>query len=127
MCRTFVLTWLNMTIDKEPGELPLNTSTLWATVCVLLAVLVAGVALALSGMETAAIVALLTGLTAIGGTLVAILDKVTTTTRVNVRQDHKLDVIDRRTNGELTGAIAIQINEALNARFGPPPATGPEQ
>ncbi len=106
-----------MTTEK-PGAFPVNKTTLWAVVTVLIAVLVAGVALALSGMEAAGIIALLTGLATIGGTLVAVLDKVTTVHRINADQDAKIDVIEERTNGGLEPRIQKAVQAALEQRFG---------
>lgn len=99
----------------------MNTATLWAAVSLLIAVIVAGVALALSGMETGAVIALLAGLVGIGGTVVAILDRITTVHRVNAQQDQKLETIERRVNGELDQRIATAVNDSLTSRFGPGP------
>lgn len=124
-CRTSVLTLRNMTINinGEPGAARVNTSTLWAAVCLLVAVIGAGVALALSGMETGAVIALLTGLVGIGGGLVAVLDRMTTVQRINAKQDQKLETIERRVNGELDQRIATAFDEKLTERFGPAPSS----
>lgn len=99
----------------------MNTATLWAAVCVFLAILAAGVALSFSGMDTAAIIGLLTGLVAIVGTMVAVLDKLTTVHRINAEQDEKINVIEERTNGSLEPRIQSAVSAALDERFGPPP------
>lgn len=97
----------------------MNNSTLWAAVCVCLAILGAGVALSLSGMDTAAVIGLLTGLGAIVGTLVAGLDKLTTIHRINAEQDEKIEIIEERTNGGLEPRIQSAVEAALADRFGP--------
>ena len=111
----------NMT--SKPGATRVNNSTLWAVVCVFLAILGAGVALSFSGMESAAIIGLLTGLSAIVGTMVAVLDKLTTVHRINAEQDGKIDIIEERTNGGLEPRIQAAVSAALVDRFGPPPGT----
>lgn len=99
----------------------MNHTTIWAGVSVLLTVLIAGVVLSYTGMETGAIIALLGGLLALGGVGLANLDKLTNVQRVNVEQDRKLDVIEERTNGGLQREIRANMEAALNERFGPPP------
>ena len=97
----------------------MNHVTLWAGLGVLVAVLVAGVALAVSGMDAAGIIALLTGLATIAGTMVAMLDKLTTVHRINAEQDKKIDVIEERTNGGLEPRIQNAVAAALDDKFGP--------
>lgn len=107
--------------SKPPRVIPIDIVTLIAAVSVILAVLATGVALSYSGMKVEAIIALLTGLSAIVGTLVAILSKLATVHRVNAVQDQKLQRIEVQTNGTLQESVRTEIAAALTQRFGPGP------
>lgn len=79
----------------------------------LLAVLVAGVALKLSGMGAEAIVGLLTALLAVAGGLVGVFNQMTDVKRINAEQDEKIAVITEQTNGVLEGKIKRAVTAAM--------------
>jgi hypothetical protein len=111
-------------ISKPPASIPVDVVTLIVGASVVVAVLATGVALSYSGMKSEAIVALLTGLSAIVGTLVAILSKLATVHRVNAGQDQRLQKIEVQTNGAIRDTVRAEVRAALDARFGP--ASGSE-
>lgn len=86
----------------------------------LLAVLVAGVALALSGMSTESIVGLLTALVAVAGGMVGVYNQMTEVKRINADQDEKIAVITEQTNGVLAGKIKAAVTEALREAMNGP-------
>lgn len=86
----------------------------------LLAVLVAGVALSLSGMSTEGIIGLLTALVAVGGGLVGVFNQMTDVKRINADQDAKIAVITEQTNGVLAGKIKTAVTEALREAMNGP-------
>lgn len=106
---------------KPPTVMTIDVLTLIAAACVIVAVLGTGVALSLSGMPVEAIVALLTGMAAICGTLIAILGKLSTVHRVNAVQDQKLQKIETQTNGTLQAVIRDEISKAMSLYFKPEP------
>lgn len=117
----------HMSSNEGPGPAvrQVNAMTLWATVALLVAVIASGAAMAVSGMETTAIIGFLTEISIIGGGVVAILDRVTTVHRVNVEQDQKLETVVHQTNGALSSTVETIVNNALDKRFGPPKEGGP--
>lgn len=101
----------------------MNTATVVAATVMVVALIAAGVALAFAGWESGSIVGFLAGLAGVGGTVVALLDKLVTVQRVNVEQTQQLTTIERRTNGELDARIragseaaAVAAAEAVLAR-----------
>lgn len=105
----------------------MNTSTLWAGVVCLVALLSAGVALLNSGLDQAAALGFLGGIITVAAGLLALYDRLTTIQRVNVVQDEKIDTVVEQTNGKLRDVVADEIAAALAARFGPVQPTSKEE
>jgi hypothetical protein len=90
-----------------------------AAALVLLACLIgAAVALTYAGMDSAAIVGLLTGVAGVGATLVGLLGGLISLHQETQRQTRTIAKIDHQTNGVLDARIHHAVNRAMNAPIG---------
>lgn len=90
-------------------------TTLIAALVLLVCLTGAAVALTFAGMDPAAIVGLLTGITGIGATLIGLLGKLSSLHRETAQQTETIAKIDHQTNGVLTARIKQAVAEVLDA------------
>lgn len=93
-------------------------TTITAALVLLVCLTGAAVALTFAGMDPAAIVGLLTGITGIGATLIGLLGKLSSLHQETAQQTSTLVKIDHQTNGVLTEKIRTAVNDALNTPIG---------
>lgn len=106
----------------RPGEVRLTTAAILSAVVVVVALMVAAVALAMSGWKSGEIVGLLAVLGSVSAVLVGVIDRQTRTLRETEEQTPVIQTIDRRTNGEfartIESAVTRAVTAALNAQHG---------
>ena len=102
-------------MKAKPSQIHVNGVTVIMAGVVLVAVIAAGVALAFAGWDAVQIIGLLGALVGVATPLLALLDRVVSVHRENIEQSQTLDVLDRRTNGELDARITQGAQSAAEA------------
>jgi hypothetical protein len=88
-------------------------STLAAALVLLVCLIGAAVALTFSGLDTARVIGLLSGIAGVGATMVGLLAKVSSLHQETAQQTETLTKIDHQTNGILAAKIKTAVAEAL--------------
>lgn len=98
-----------------------HTTTVIAGVALVVCLIGAGVALALAGWKTEAIVGLLTGLAGVAAVLLPLLNRTINVEKETVQQTQQLGVITHQTNGVLSERIRAEVEDAVRSVWSNPP------
>lgn len=108
---------------QPPRTVAVHSTTLVAASVVLVALIGAGVALALAHWDAGAIAGLLTAIIGVAAVALGQLDQLAKSRHEQAQNTATLAVIDKRTNGELDARIASAVTAALNTL--PAPVVAP--